>query len=251
MAALIRQITLGLGAISHILARTSTAFAHALRSDCQPHVADITPWGCKDISVQRYVAQEPLVVDWVEVDCRTRCVGRVEDDVLIWSSVSYSCFFAAFDMTRRMGLRVKAFFGGSVPGDWGSFITLGSPTAPAEPSSTPTVARVAQATTIVTGGVIASLAAEMAGRPFKACQRMMQQAKQSGSSTRSFEPIVQAYRSRGLRPFLHPNDAQTYSTSASLDSSLRRSLKRVGWRLAAVGPWGMGFLVWAWVGGEV
>jgi hypothetical protein len=167
--------------------------------------------------------------------------------------VSYSCFFAAFDMTRRMGLRVKAFFGGGVQNDWGNFITLGFPTSPAEPSSTPAVARVAQATTIVTGGVIASLAAEMAGRPFKACQRMMQQAKQSGSSTRSFEPIVQTYRTQGLRPFLHPKDGSspTYSTSASLDSRLRRSLKRVGWRLAAVGPWGMGFLVWAWVGGEV
>lgn len=165
--------------------------------------------------------------------------------------MSYSCFFAAFDMTRRMGLRVKAFFGGGVPGDWDNFITLGFLATSAEPSSTPTVARVAQATTIVTGGVIASLAAEMAGRPFKACQRMMQQAKHSGSSTRSFEPIVQAYKNRGLRPFLHPNDALTYSTSASLDSRLRRSLKRVGWRLAAVGPWGMGFLVWAWVGGEV
>jgi cyanate permease len=51
-----------------------------------------------------------------------------------------------------------------------------------------------------------------------------------------------------LKPFVrNPTPSQV----APLDGRLTGALKRVGWRMAAVGPWGFGFLVWAYVGGEV
>lgn len=126
---------------------------------------------------------------------------------LLTCSVSYACFFAAFDLSRRTALRIRGMF-----------------------SREDTMGRVAQAGTIVAGGVSASLVAEVAGRPFREAQRLARQ-KQS---------VRQAIR-HDWRPFLR-------NTQPKLAGSLSR---RVAWRLAAVGPWGFGFLVWAWVGGEV
>ncbi|EIW73170.1 hypothetical protein M231_07448 [Tremella mesenterica] len=200
--------------------------------------------------------------------------------VVARDALSYGTFFAAFDMTRRVGLRVKAFFGGGIQPDWENFIILDTPTAPsniassstttpfpssrlpvkADPSSAPTVARVAQAATIVSGGIVASLLAEMIGRPFRACQKIMHSANSDisyppSSSSISFRrhPVYYTYRTQGLRPFLHPDDPPSSKISGSQihEIRFRRALTRVGWRLAAVGPWGFGFLVWAWVGGEV
>ena len=75
------------------------------------------------------------------------------------SSISYSVFFAAFDMTRRAGLRVKALFGGAIQTEWSGFLSI-NPSHPARgtsedasPASTPTIARIAQAGTIVAGGI--------------------------------------------------------------------------------------------------
>lgn len=159
-------------------------------------------------------------------------------------SVSYSCFFAAFDITRRVGLRVKTLFEGASQPDWRNFVSFSSDdeAVATPPGHTPTVARVAQATTIVAGGITASLVAEMAGRPFKACQRLSQHA---GTDP---HPIRDAYRTQGLRPFIYPDASKTPLPTAR---TLNNVVKRLGWRLAAVGPWGFGFLVWAWVGGEV
>lgn len=159
--------------------------------------------------------------------------------------VSYACFFAAFDMSRRLGLRVKAFFGGGIQQNWGNFITLDLGQAGTD-GKTPTIARVAQAATIVTGGVVASVTAEIAGRPFRACQMILQHAR---SHPTSANPILHVLRSEGVRPFIRSTHPIT-----ALDPSLgviRRTLRRGAYRLAAVGPWGAGFLVWAWVGGEI
>ncbi|OCF33149.1 hypothetical protein I317_02387 [Kwoniella heveanensis CBS 569] len=219
-------------------------------------------------------------------------------------ALSYSCFFAAFDVTRRVGLRVKALFGGSIQADWDNIFVLDFPDdesacsspggAGGKPSSgivqssdfgtgqasVPTIARVAQAATIVTGGVLASLLAEAAGRPFRACQRIMyihsraqEQAlarlKQGtkpilvgGAEVpnlgKDWNPILRTFREKGWRPFLQPDkppvnmgSTQPIEGMVKREPRLMRGLKRVGWRLAAVGPWGFGFLVWAWVGGEV
>ena len=173
--------------------------------------------------------------------------------------LSYSVFFAAFDVTRRAGLRAKAFFGGPTSTSYHDILSFTLPDSPAakrqeaDRQATPTVARVAQATTIVAGGVGASLAAEVAGRPFRVCQRIIQAAKAApGPRIRLAEhPVLQLYRARGLRPFLRPDEPLQPTPELLQQSRLQRGLKRVGWRLAAVGPWGFGFLVWAWVGGEV
>ncbi|WWD22823.1 hypothetical protein CI109_107317 [Kwoniella shandongensis] len=220
-------------------------------------------------------------------------------------ALSYSCFFAAFDMTRRVSLRMKALFGGNIEKDWDNFLVIDFPSDSDRKDSTlssrsmaathnvnaetkpsvPTIARVAQATTIVTGGIMASLLAEFVGRPFRACQRIMQldtQARSaaqvearmaSGMSTngnvtrpvvtlrelasRRPNPIIQTFVTKGFRPFLYPDNPPSPTTTKPIDNALmrdgrmKRMVKRVGWRLAAVGPWGFGFLVWAWVGGEV
>jgi len=171
--------------------------------------------------------------------------------------LSYSVFFAAFDMSRRVGLRVKALSGGDTQSDWNNILVLDlADTRRVETTATPTGARIAHATTIVTGGIAASLAAEAAGRPFRACQRIMLQARAADVMTRHPNPIVHAYRTQGLHPFLHPDEPPPSATkpieSALMkDMRMMRIAKRVGWRLAAVGPWGFGFLVWSWVGGEV
>lgn len=181
-------------------------------------------------------------------------------------ALSYGVFFAAFDITRRVGLRVKALFGGGIDAQWSEVFAINwknDDSATAAPGQSPTVARVAQATTIVTGGVLASLGAELAGRPFKACQRFMQQAKaEAGTgpdglgSAKAPNRVLQVWRTRGLRPFLRPDGALASAATPAGQAMAQtgrvsRVLKRVGWRMAAVGPWGFGFLVWAWVGGEV
>lgn len=143
-------------------------------------------------------------------------------------------------MTRRAGLRVKAFFGGNQQDTYDSIISF---TQPNSGTGAPTSARVAQATTIVVGGVTASLAAEIAGRPFRACQRIMQT-----ESSMSARPIMATYRAHGIRPFISSGIQPQLDMTKS---RARRAAQRIGWRLAAVGPWGFGFLVWAWVGGEI
>jgi len=156
-------------------------------------------------------------------------------------------------MTRRAGLRVKALFGGPVSTHYKDFLAFAfSDGQITEHQDTPTIARVAQATTIVAGGITASLAAEMVGRPFRTCQRIMQNAKSNPtSSPPGYRPIVEAYRKRGWRQFVYSEQSLQSQLDLATQSRLHRSLKRMGWRMAAVGPWGFGFLVWAWVGGEV
>lgn len=174
-------------------------------------------------------------------------------------ALSYGVFFAAFDITRRTGLRVKALFGGEVQKISSSMAAIGSPHSQrSSTKETPTIARVAQATTIVTGGVLATVAADFVSRPFRTCQRVMQNAKENAAKDVSAKshPIVRTFRTQGWRPFLHPDEppltaTQPFKRPVAAESRMRRVMTRVGWRLAAVGPWGVGFLAWAWVGGEV
>lgn len=64
-------------------------------------------------------------------------------------------------------------------------------------------------------------------------------------------PVVETYKAHGLRPFFRKDGVMPATSDGQLERGLARMAKRFGWRLAAVGPWGAGFLVWAWVGGEV
>lgn len=180
--------------------------------------------------------------------------------------VSYGVFFASFDVTRRCGLRVKALFGGQSDPNWSNILSITTTNPSTYPSSTssdpsssrtptPTRARVAQATTIVAGGVTASILAEIVGRPFRTCQRLMTEHQHpdtrpsvAGKGFRN--PVFELYKSQGLRPFFRKHGALSAPVKSG-ERGLGRMMKRFGWRLAAVGPWGAGFLVWAWVGGEV
>jgi hypothetical protein len=151
---------------------------------------------------------------------------------------------------------MKALFGGSCDPEWDNFITISAPSdPPTGPKHTPTRARVAQATTIVAGGVTASILAEIAGRPFRTCQRLMLKrslAQTNGSGLpMQGNPIFELYKAQGVRPFFRKKGAGVHHTTVQNETGIGRMAKRFGWRLAAVGPWGLGFLVWAWVGGEV
>lgn len=212
--------------------------------------------------------------------------------------LSYSCFFAAFDVTRRVALRVKALFGGNIEHGWENIFIIEFPddhpqSASPSISNSPakyrpdsdqpqarTIARVAQATTIVTGGIIASYLAQMAGRPLRTCQRIMMlderermraekaqgraQAGGAGSVSSSNSsntlrrgkphPILEVLRTKGIRPFIHSEgllQSAPMKEAFQQEGRLVRTMKSVGWKMAAMGPWGFGFLVWAWVGGEV
>jgi hypothetical protein len=165
--------------------------------------------------------------------------------------VSYGVFFAAFDITRRCGLRMKALFGGSTNPEWHNILTITRPGDDTPTNggqkATPTRARVAQATTIVAGGITASLLAEMAGRPFRTCQRLMTERHDASGLLAKGNPVFDLYRRQGIRPFLRKDGA----SQVVRERGLGPMAKRFGWRLAAVGPWGFGFLIWSWVGGEV
>lgn len=164
--------------------------------------------------------------------------------------MSYSIFFATFDLTRRVGLRVKAICTTKADPKKSTAAAMA-----AKPSETPTKARLAQAGTIVAGGIVAASLAEAAGRPFRQCSRICQlaaaeRAKLPAGATvpeRYAHPIKSAYRRRGLRFFFH----STLHHEEHKGSRLVRMLTRAGWRVASVTPWGVGFLVFAWIGGEV
>ncbi|TXT05050.1 hypothetical protein VHUM_03870 [Vanrija humicola] len=181
-------------------------------------------------------------------------------------AVSYSIFFATFDLTRRVALRVKAVVTAAVEKEQGIIETAKSTAGPdtlppRPPSQTPTTARLAQAVTIVAGGVAAASAAEFAGRPFRAAQRYSGLAASERTRLskagkpipwRYEHPIRYAWQKHGMRAYCHREGVhETPKTAAAHGNRFVRALTRVGWRLASVGPWGFGFLVFAWIGGEV
>jgi hypothetical protein len=218
------------------------------------------------------MAQVATVVDRVALGSWSRCV-RMSRGVPLTSSASYSIFFATFDITRRVGLRVKSVMsrraGGPVDGSAADAEDEAAElraAAAAPPSQTPTSARLAQAVTIVTGGVVAAHFAEISGRPFRACQRYASTAKaerlrlqEAGKAVpaRYLHPIKYVWQHHGMRAFMHRDEAPLaakHKAEAKAQGPLRvmaRVAGRVVWRVASVGPWGIGFLVFAWIGGEV
>lgn len=240
---------------------------------------------------------------------------------------SYSIFFATFDLTRRLGLRVKAVTtahvlenlvkgdklsaedteklrkvvketeeveaevvkekskkavlpaaqpgvqgGVSPPNEHKHYQTPYGPVpkvpktlSPLEqvaaarpPSETPTAARVAQAVTIVLGGVAAASAAELSGRPFRKARRLAMRAQVERSNLppgtpadfKLKHPVLSFYRENGLRGFFK-TDKPPQPPAKGLSGIALRICSRIGWRIAAMGPWGAGFLIFAWIGGEV
>lgn len=184
--------------------------------------------------------------------------------------MSYSIFFATFDVTRRVGLHVKATTTRSELEKWGEADDLpDNPDvthrvlAATAPSETPTRARLAQAGTIVLGGIMAASAAEIAGRPFRTFQRVStlaaserQRLKEMGEKIpdRYQHPIKTLYQKGGFGAFMHRDGIPKPLTSPlvrSWKATVKHAVSKTAWRVAAVGPWGFGFLVFAWIGGEV
>lgn len=204
-------------------------------------------------------------------------------------AIAYGVFFAAFDISRRTGLAVKAMTTERVTG---RKMVSSDDVVPAagQTTSAPTSARLAQAVCLVTGGISASLLAEYVSRPFRILEDAWKTQERTASGL-SFKPspshgsaktgrtqpfngkqvrprrlVAELYRHQGLRGFfrnpaeLHPlkprhpagssGDRMELATATSR-SRITQRLSRLGWRLVGVGPWGFGFLVFAYLGGEV
>ncbi len=183
--------------------------------------------------------------------------------------VSYGVFFAAFDASRRTGLAVREALGGETA------VRSAAAAAGAEPASNsmevrsgdaPTRARLAQASVLVVGGVSASLAAEFVARPFRHLENVWRRHARAATGLQFSAHPTQG----GTRPFARGSES-VWSVARravredgvrglfrnpalegiKVDKGIRARVTRLGWRLAGVGPWGFGFLVFALVGGEI
>jgi hypothetical protein len=197
--------------------------------------------------------------------------------------LGFGMFFSAFDVSRRLGLGVKAMLTpektmilmdsdagnlgkGQMVDDFGLH-----PVAP-------TKARLAQAACLVAGGITASFLAEFVTRPIRKLEDLAKikenrapglefKAKPTHirGAIRPFQssilPLVRrTVHDEGLKGFFR-NPAALHtplSDRAFVNRIPLRGLQRVkmrltklGWRLVGVGPWGFGFLIFAYVGGEV
>ncbi len=181
--------------------------------------------------------------------------------------VSYAVFFAAFDGSRRTGLEVKKMMMWRDPlSDSKDTVAIGN--GEASLTSAPTSARLAQATTLVFGGISASLLAEFTSRPFRKLESFSRR-KEARAPGLEFS----AHPNRGIvRPFnrtggvinmtgrlikeqgwksLFRNPAGLSRPTEKGWQKVSGKMSRLGWRFAGVAPWGLGFLVFAYVGGEV
>lgn len=150
----------------------------------------------------------------------------------------FAIFFAIFDVTRRVAAHTKAIaqdFAGRIDNPDGRTNDILRRHIP----------RVAHATTLVSGGVIAGLAYELSSRPWDIARkavRIDQIDAIAGGTQHSFVYIVlQKLRTDGLFSFFE-NTSHVHQDKSM--SPLRRSLLSLGRTIARVGPWGVGFLVW-------
>jgi hypothetical protein len=203
---------------------------------------------------------------------------------MVRDGLGYALFFSTFDVSRRVGLAVKAWL---TPEDT---VVLMDPTASGlggrtgevvdeyglHPTS-PTRARLAQAACLVTGGISASFLAEFVTRPIRKIEDLakIKENRAPGLEfkakptrirgiVRPFQgsilPLIKAtFKQEGLNGFFkNPTELHT---PLSEKASSRRPVKglerikmrmtRFGWRLIGVGPWGVGFVMFAYLGGEV
>jgi len=116
-------------------------------------------------------------------------------------------------------------------------------------------ARVAHGLALVSGGVIAGIGYEFMGRPLDVMKQLVHQNDVHRRST-SDPPvphhrfILEKLRQRGVLYFFRaPLSALHESVQDSSVGS--RRIYAVLRTLARVGPWGVGFLVWEALGGEL
>jgi hypothetical protein len=202
--------------------------------------------------------------------------------------VAYAVFFAAFDASRRAGLEVKRLM--SSPSvltselkrvnrdDDGDTIIIRSSVNASPSTSAPTSARLTQASVLVLGGISASLMAELASRPFRNLESFSRRHRHRAQGL-EFHSTPNDVQGR-VKPFARSGGGDSVMTMTKdlvrsegwnglwrnpaivpgtrvVDLKLSRGkrvvegARRFAWRLAGVAPWGLGFLVFAYVGGEV
>lgn len=201
---------------------------------------------------------------------------------MVRDAIGYALFFSTFDIFRRTGLAVKAWL---TPED--QLVLVGSEYGRVGTGEivdefglhpkAPTRARLAQAACLVTGGITASFLAEFATRPMRKIEDLAKTKQKRAPGlefkarptrirglVRPFQasvlPMIRStYRSEGLGAFFrNPAELHTPLTdkaggkmSTGSVRGVRMRLKRFGWRLVGVGPMGVAFFIFAYVGGEV
>ena len=204
---------------------------------------------------------------------------------MVRDAIGYAFFFSTFDISRRVGLAVKAWL---TPDDQlvlvgNEYGRVGSGELVDEYGlhpKAPTRARLAQAACLVTGGITASFLAEYATRPMRKIEDLvkLKETRAPGLEfkarptrirglVRPFQSTVlpmlrSTLRTEGLGGFFR-NPAELHTPLSSRPGGMtaprpmrgmervKMRLTRFGWRLVAVGPHGLAFLVFAYLGGEV
>ncbi|KAJ9096812.1 hypothetical protein QFC21_005083 [Naganishia friedmannii] len=194
--------------------------------------------------------------------------------VIARDAVGYGLFFASFDVSRRAGLAVKAWL---TPVERRTLAPKEAADAMHPEPLAPTSARIAQALCLVTGGISASFLAEFIGRPIRRTEDLYKARERQASglhfashptrgvvkpfNSASERIVTNALREHGLRYFFRSpaeyhgpvalQEARKTGQTVVTNRTIPARLQRLGWRLIGVGPWGFGFLIFAYLGGEV
>ncbi|KAJ7273192.1 hypothetical protein C8J57DRAFT_1317099 [Mycena rebaudengoi] len=145
----------------------------------------------------------------------------------------FSAFFAIFEITRRIALKLKTAAQERLSEYQGRRATTLRRQVPP----------IVHGVSLVTGGVVAGLSYELIGRPWEVARRAVHLERMTHLARERRSPLVlvaQKIQQEGLSCLLRdPNYMGTTASSAS--SGRMYSVLRT---LARVGPWGIGFLVW-------
>lgn len=85
----------------------------------------------------------------------------------------------------------------------------------------------------------------MSSRPFDAVLKLLSTPSSVHPPPTARARIARAYRRHGASFFFGPQGADKLLVGRA------GALKRAGWKVAGVMPWGLGFVAYAWIGGEV
>ncbi|OCH86558.1 hypothetical protein OBBRIDRAFT_761133 [Obba rivulosa] len=144
----------------------------------------------------------------------------------------FAVFFAIFDLTRRAALEMKTTVQSLVqkPDTQDSSLRRHAP-------------RIAHASTLVAGGVMAGLAYEVACRPWDAARKAVHIHQVTSSSQKHsiVAILLQRIRQEGVLSYFRNPTHGSHDTSVT---AIRRRVYSAMRTLARVGPWGAGFLVW-------
>ncbi|KAJ7043184.1 hypothetical protein C8F04DRAFT_1287403, partial [Mycena alexandri] len=144
----------------------------------------------------------------------------------------FAAFFAIFEITRRIALRIKA-------------LTHDATRSPELKGSKKHLPQFVHGLTLVTGGVVAGLSYEVLGRPWDVARNAARLNVLSNQEYRSPVVIItRKIRDEGfLCLFRDPTTANGSSPPVARD--WHRRIYGVLRTLARVGPWGAGFLIFS------